>query len=89
MENTISYLEEILEILNNTDYIDPCEHLYDSIKVIKKHIRVNTITLGSLHDFRWGLNHSSVLYFSEDSIEKCIKIIDICIRDFIISDILD
>lgn len=52
---------EILEKLDNSDYIDPAEHLYDGIKVMKRHIRVGDDPSLYIHDFLWSMESDTVI----------------------------
>jgi hypothetical protein len=51
---------EILEKLEHSDYIDPAEHLYDAIKVIKRHLDDDNLDY-YINDFLWGLENDTVL----------------------------
>ena len=50
-ENTIL---EVIKILESSDYIDPAEHLYDGLKVIRRNPN-------NVHDFLWALESSTVI----------------------------
>ena len=51
---------EILKKLEHSDYIDPAEHLYDAIKIIKRHLDDDNLEY-YIHDFLWGLESSTVI----------------------------
>lgn len=79
----------ILEILQTADYADPAEYLYDGIKVISRHIRLNdTITIGHLQDFMWCLDNT-IVYDFDGKLCECITLLNICIRNYTILSILD
>lgn len=64
---------EVLNILDSeqTQYIDPAEHIYDAIKVIKRHLNDDDLEF-YISDFIHGLN-SSVNLDIDGTLEKCIK----------------
>jgi hypothetical protein len=68
-------IEEILNILESSDYIDPAEHLYDGIKLISREISSST-----LHDFMWALESSTVIDI-DGKVKQCIKLMKPIIRD--------
>ena len=47
-------IQEVIKILDSSDYIDPAEHLYDGLKTISRNP-------DNLHDFLWALESSTVL----------------------------
>jgi hypothetical protein len=51
---------EILKKLEHSDYIDPAEHLYDAIKVIKRHLDDDNLDY-YVNDFLWGLECPTVI----------------------------
>ncbi len=51
-------IKKILEKLENANYIDPAEHVYDAIKTIKRKLDSN-ITIPDIEDFLWGLSSST------------------------------
>jgi hypothetical protein len=52
----------VLEKLENSNYFDPAEYLYDAIKGIRHHLNDDDIEL-YLHDFLWGLNSPTISDF--------------------------
>lgn len=71
IRNTI---EEVLSLLENSDYIDPAEHLYDAIKVMKRHLREENDDDIILYvgDFLWGLSSPTIID-TDGKVEKCIE----------------
>ena len=47
-------IQEVIKILESSDYIDPAEHLYDGLKVIRRNPN-------NVHDFLWALESSTVI----------------------------
>jgi len=62
-------IKEVLEVLETSDYIDPAEHLYDGIKLIKREI-----TSSTLHDFLWALESPTVIDV-DGKVQQCIEIV--------------
>lgn len=53
-------LIKILGILENADYLDPAEHMYDAIKNIKSDIRNKKEADYNIHDFLSSMRSASV-----------------------------
>ena len=51
---------QILKKLENSDYVDLAEHLYDAIKVMKRHLDDDNLEY-YIHDFLWVLESDTVL----------------------------
>jgi len=47
-------IQEVIKILESSDYIDPAEHLYDELKVIRR-------DPNNIHDFLWALESPFVI----------------------------
>ena len=62
-----------LEKLSEINYIDTAEHLYDSIKQIKRHLDDDNLDY-YIDDFLWGLESSTVIDI-DGEIEKISKFI--------------
>jgi hypothetical protein len=65
--NKEEIVKEVITILETSDYVDPAEHLYDGLKLVKREITHNT-----LHDFLWALESSTVIDV-DGKIEECIN----------------
>ena len=65
----IKELEEVLSILRMSDYVDPAEHLYDGIKLMRR-----PVTEGTLHDILWALESSTVIDI-DGKVKECIDIV--------------
>jgi hypothetical protein len=63
----------ILEKLENANYLDPAEHLYDAVKSIKRYLDDDNLEI-YLHDFLWGLESSTIGDF-DGVVKECIEII--------------
>ena len=70
MKNTIV---TVLEKLENSNYFDPAEHLYDAIKGIKRHLNDDNIDL-YVNDFLWGIESSTIGDF-DGVVKECIALI--------------
>ena len=70
-----SIVNEVIQILETSDYIDPAEHLYDGLKQIKKSVNDNT-----LHDFLWALQSSTVIDI-DGKVKQCINMIKPLVND--------
>jgi hypothetical protein len=62
-------IERVLEILNTSDYVDPAEHLYDGMKLM-----IRPITEGTLHDFLWALESSTIIDI-DGKVKECADIV--------------
>ena len=66
---------EVLNILENKhhEYLDPAEHIYDAIKIIKGHLDDDDL-IRYVDDFILGLSSEANEDF-EGKLNKCIKIL--------------
>jgi hypothetical protein len=64
---------EILKKLENSNYIDPAEHLYDAIKEIKRHLDDENLDY-YIHDFLWGLESPTIGDF-DGIVKECSNLI--------------
>jgi len=62
-------IEEVLSILNTSNYVDPAEHLYDGIKLMRR-----PLTEARLHDFLWALESSTIIDI-DGKVKECADII--------------
>jgi len=60
-------IQEVIKILESSDYIDPAEHLYDGLKVIRRNPN-------NIHDFLWALKAHSVIDV-DGKVKQCIDMI--------------
>lgn len=60
-------IKEVIEILQSSNYVDTAEHLYDSLKQIRREI-----TDGTLNDLLLALESSTVLDL-DGKIKECIN----------------
>lgn len=68
---------EVIERLDQIEYADTAEHLYDAVKMIKRHLDDDNLD-DYIDDFLWGLESSTVFDFSFPNgteIEKLSKFI--------------
>ncbi len=47
-------IQEVINILKSSDYVDTAEHLYDGLKGIRR-------SPNNLHDFLWALEQNTIL----------------------------
>jgi len=66
---------KVLEILeeNQDSYIDPAEHVYDSKKVIKRHLYDDNLII-YVGDFIWGLSSDANCDF-DGTLVKCVEML--------------
>ena len=60
-------IQEVIKILESSDYIDPAEHLYDGLKVIRRNPN-------NVHDFLWALESPTVFDF-DGKVKQCANMI--------------
>ena len=60
-------IQEVIRILESSDYIDPAEHLYDGLKVIRRNPN-------NLHDFLWALE-SPTVFDVDGKVKQCADMI--------------
>jgi len=82
-EKTVNeYIIEIISEIENSDYIDPAEHIYDGIKRISRHLNDTEENLMTyVNDFHQALS-SSVNIDVDGTIKNCIKKIDVLIEKY-------
>lgn len=72
-ENIKQTITNVLNILNESNYIDSAEHIHDGIKVIKRHLNDEDLII-YIHDFIWALESSANIDF-DGSLNECIKML--------------
>ena len=60
-------IQEVIKILESSDYIDPAEHLYDGLKTIRKNPN-------NVHDFLWALESPTIFDF-DGNVKQCADMI--------------
>jgi hypothetical protein len=70
--------QTVIDVLNileekGDSYIDPAEHIYDAVKVIKRYINDDDL-ISHIDDFIWGLSSSANGDF-DGTLGECIKML--------------
>ena len=60
-------IQEVIKILESSNYVDSAEHLYDGLKVIRRNPN-------NLHDFLWALESPTVFDF-DGKVKQCADMI--------------
>lgn len=66
---------EAIKRLDEIEYVDTAEHLYDALKTIKRHLDDDNLDY-YIDDFLWGLESSTVLFMSYSEREKVKNLCD-------------
>lgn len=54
---------EVIQRLDQIEYADTAQHLYDAVKMIKRHLDDDNLD-DYIDDFLWGMESSTVIDFS-------------------------
>jgi hypothetical protein len=70
--------QTVIDVLNileekQDSYIDPAEHIYDAVKVIKRHLDDEDLIM-YVGDFIWGLSSDANGDF-DGTLDKCVKML--------------